>query len=300
MTDPNEALLLQARGASGGTGIALSNQDDGWSRNKILRSPTGRRAAAAATGNIISSFLENGTPSEMEKAAEVLAEISNEFGGDTPMSQAQPEIILPASVSSEPEPVVETPTDYELPADLAALLDEPEEFEDDDEPEPAVATVEEPDDDEYVDPQVAQLRRDLEKERRKTEHERKLRVQTARKDWEAEADRVFRLGDVPLLTPDELQSIKADSKRGFLRDAKALADRNKVIAQRFQPVAAPRVNKPDPEVVRAQEAARWGSPPNEGPTADAGSIGQQERLAKARRSGNLANIFKAQLFPEQE
>lgn len=268
----------------------LVNGDDRRDVAKLARSENGKRAAAFATANILSSFLENGTPSAQAKAAEVIGEIANNLEGAPAMTQPAPVVQEPEFV---PEPVVETPTDYELPADLAALLDEPEEFEDD-EPE-AVAEVEEPDDDEYADPQVAKLRKELEKERRKTEHERKLRVQTARRDWEAEADRVFRLGTVPLLTAEEIGSIQADSKRDFLRKAKALADRNKVIAQRFHQPAAPA-----PAVEPRAAAETWGTPPAGGPGADAGSIGQQERLAKARRSGNLASIFKAQLFPDQE
>jgi hypothetical protein len=267
----------------------LTNGDDRRDVARLARSEQGKRAAAFATANILSSFLENGTPTAQAKAAEVIGEIANNLEGAPAMTQPAPALVQP-----EPEPapvVVEAPTDYELPADLAALLDEPDEIPD--EPE-AAAEVEEVDD-EYTDPQVAQLRKELEKERRKTEHERRLRVQTARKDWEAEADRVFRLGDVPLLTAEELASIQADSHRGFLREAKELADRNKVIAQRFHQPAAPA----SPVEVRAQ-AETWGAPPAAGPVADATSVGQQERLAKARRSGNLSQILKAHMFPDQE
>lgn len=265
----------------------LANGDDRRDVSKLARSEQGRRAAAFATANILTSFLENGTPTAQAKAAEVIGEIANNLEGAPAMTQ-------PAPVVAQPEPVpvlVETPTDYELPADLAALLDEPEEIPDDPEPVAAVEEV----DDEFTDPQVVQLRKELEKERRKTEHERKLRVQTARKDWEAEADRVFRLGDVPLLTPEEIASIQADSHRGFLRDAKAIADRNKVIAQRFHQPAAPA-----PAVEARVQAETWGDPPAAGPVADATSVGQQDRLARARRSGNLSQILKAHMFPDQE
>lgn len=270
----------------------LRNGDDNRDVARLARSARGKRAAQFATANILSSFLENGTPSAQAKAAEVLQEIAHDLEG-APVTQPHPEAVLPAPAHAEPapEPVVAV-TDYELPADLEALLEEPEEFAYDDEPEPVADEVA-VDDDEYVDPQVAKLRRELERERKKTEHERKLRVQTARKDWEAEAARVFSLGAVPLLDTAELQSIKAESKREFMRQAKTLADRNKTVAQRFQPATAAA-----PAVPREQTAEVWGTPPAATSPASADSVAHQDRLAKARRSGNLSAIFKAQMFPD--
>lgn len=273
----------------------LRNGDDNRDVARLARSAQGKRAAAFATANLVSSFLENGTPAAQAKAAEVLQEIANDLEG-APVTQPQPELVLPGRVEApvEPEPVA-VPTDYELPADLEALLEEPEEFEyEEEQPVPVADEAAVVDDDEYVDPQVLKLRRELEKERKRTEHERKLRVQTARKDWEAEAARVFALGTVPLLDNAELAGIKAESKREFMRQAKALADRNKAVAQRFQPTA------PAPVVVpREQTAEAWGEPPAATSTAaSADSVAQQQRLARARRSGNLSAIFKAQLFPD--
>jgi hypothetical protein len=201
----------------------------------------------------------------------------------------QPEATAP--VIEEPEPV----TDYELPADLEALLDEPDEFEIEDEPDELAAAADQDDEDGYVDPEVVKLRRQVEKERRRAEHERKLRVQTARRDWEQEAARVFRLGDVALLDGDEIKGIKAESRREFLRQAKEIADRNKQIARRFQPARPVERGRERPA------AETWGAPPAaETVVPDTASEQQRVRLDRARRSGNLSNILKAHLFPDQE
>jgi hypothetical protein len=228
---------------------------------------------------------------------------------------AQPQIVLPAGVAvdeaPEPEPAVEPgpgpepepiPTDYQLPDEMVELLAEPDEP--DDEPEPyEPAAYEAPD--EYEDPQVTEMRRRAEAAERKAAHERELRVKASRKDWEAEARRVFRLGEVPLLTDDEIAGIRADSRKGFIREAKAVADRNKQVALRFAPQPAtpePAAGTADEEQIRADERERvlaemWGRPPGGGTPAPSNS-GQAERLARARRSGNLKDIMKARIFPD--
>jgi hypothetical protein len=99
---------------------------------------------------------------------------------------------------------------------------------------------------------------------------------------------VFRLGDVPLLDDQDLASIKADSKREFMRQAKALADQNKRVIIRVAPV------QPSPQEVRTQEKVEeWGPPPAGTPPSDLPDNHHEARLAKARRSGNLGNIFGA-------
>lgn len=192
----------------------------------------------------------------------------------------------------EAEPAV---VGYDLPEDLADMLDEPDEY---DEPtaEPEVEAEAEPD--EYVDPQVAKLQRQLAAERKRAEHERKLRVQSSSKNWEAEARKVFNK-NLELLTDSDLASIKADSHRGYFAQAKEIADRNLAVAKRFAVAAAP-----DTDAARAAQAQadadRWGPPVVGDPSAPAESVGYQQRLEKARRSGRLENILRVQMFPDKE
>lgn len=266
----------------------LRNGDDGRDVQRLIRSDKGKRAAAFMTGNLVQSFLTAGTPSQQAKAAEVLSEITTNLQGATTMGQPQPqEIILPATYTPEPEPA---PTDYEIPADLAALLDEPDDDFEADEPEP-IAEVSDTPDGEYVDPEVLRLRAQLAKTQKQADHERKLRVQTARGGWETEAATVFRLGDVPLLEETEIKGIRADSKREFMRQARTLADRNKTVALRFQPAGAPAAAAPP-------AAETWGAPPTAGPAVPMPSVGANPRLDRARRNGNLTEIMRARLYPE--
>lgn len=289
--DPDAHLMGLARGASGAGAVPLANGDDSRQTRDLLRSPAGKRAAAFATGNLVASFLDNGTPSQQARAAEILTEISQTIQGDTPMAQPQ-ELILPASYTPEPDPA---PTDYEIPPDLAALLDEPDdepdEFEND-EPEPAAEVVDNPDG-EYEDPgaEVAKLRKQVQAAEKKAAHERNLRVQTARGGWEAEAATVFRLGDVALLEDAEIKAIKADSKRDFMRQARAIADRNKAVALRFQPAAG----VPRPAVPPAQV---WGAPPASGPAVPMPSVGANERR-QPRRPGNLVDLARTWIAPPE-
>lgn len=284
----------------------MKNGDDSRDVSRLARSAQGRRASAMATADLVASLGSTGTPMMRENAIRVLGEIElpqeamvSETQMYVPVSAEQPAPPVEAVVEPEPVPV---PTDYTLPDDLAELLDEPDELE---EPEPVAEAEPYVDPDEYVDPEVAALRKQLADANKKAEHERKLRVQTARKDWEAEAIRVFALGDVPLLDQAELGGIKAESRKDFLRQAKAKADSNKLVFQRFNPAAIQTVEEPqDIDALvearaRALEAERWGNPAGGGaPSASADSVAQQQRLASARRRGNLADIIKARIYPE--
>lgn len=263
----------------------LRNGDDNRDVQRLARSAAGKRAAAVATGHLAYAFLSGGTQAQQEKAQEIIADVTRTLQGAEPMTQPA-EIVLPASYTPEPEPEA-VATDYELPADLEALLDEPEDVYEDDEPDEPAAVA---DDDEYVDPEVARLRKQLEKTQKKAEHERKLRVQTARKDWEAEAARVFRLGDTPLLDDTEIKQIRADSKRGFMVEARAIADRNKQVALRFQTPGRPAA----PAAPTAAEV--WGAPPGDGTSVPAERVGANPRLERARRNGNLTDIFRERIF----
>lgn len=190
------------------------------------------------------------------------------------------------------------PTDYELPPELDYLnepdtLEDPGEIDDEPEPVPTVAeSVPEFDEDDLLDPRVREVLAQNERLKKKAAHEQQLRVKTTRPTWEQEAKRVFRLGDVPLLDDEDLASIKADSKREFLRSAKQIADRNKRVIVRVAPAASPR---PAHEVRAEEKAAEWGPPPSAAPPSDVQDNDREARLAKARRSGNLGKIFGAMI-----
>jgi hypothetical protein len=268
------------------------DQNDNWSKSQVLRTDEAKRAAAIATGEMVQDMVEH-TNSRVtaENGARILEELTEGLGVAGPA-----QVVLPASVTVEPElEVAEVPSlDYELPDSIAEMLGEPDdpviedELEDDDEPEPTPAPT---DDDEYVDPEVAKLRKKVEAAERRAEHERQLRVQSSRKGWEDEARRVFQINGTPLLSDDELAAIDADSHKGFLREAKAIADRNKQIAQRFvtQPVPERRDPVQDPEV--------WGTPTVGDQTASVESVDQQRRLQSARRTGRLSEVLKAHMYP---
>jgi hypothetical protein len=277
--------------------------DDSRAAAQLARSKQGKTAAALATMELVASFAGNGSPTTQANAARVYQELAQEV--DDVLEEPD---YTPVATVAAPEPAAaavveeEIPTDYELPSAWADDLD------DDEEPEQIIAEVEPyveaAEDDEYTDPEVLKLRKQLAAEQQRSSHERKLRVQTAKKDWASEAKQVLRLGTVELVSDAELAGIDADSRRDFRRKAKDIADRNKEIALRFAPkTAAPAVESADVEEqiearAREIEAERWGRPPATGPAANANSP-VNERLRKAQRTGNLAEIFKARLYGDQ-
>lgn len=278
--------------------------DDRQQVRQLVTSPAGRTAAAIAAGNILTSFLGDGVTSAgaAENAAAVIGELGEQLqGGDLAPNRIGPAPVVRTDsglhvVQQPVEEEHEMPTDYTLPPELDYLneVEEPEPIAFDDEPEmePVVqATPElEFDEDDLLDPRIAALVAERDKLKKQAAHERQVRVKTTRPTWEQEARQVFKLGDVPLLDADDLASIKADSKREFMRQAKALADRNKRIIVRVAPQAPQR----RPEEVRAeQKAEEWGPPPASMPPSDVTRNDHEARLAKARRSGNLGNIFSA-------
>lgn len=290
--------------------------DDRRDATRVAKSEAGKRASALATADIVSSFIGRGGGSAQTQrnALAVLDELTPQLEEVTGYV-TETEIILPTGVTAEAElePELElepqTPSlTYELPADVAALIaddDEPElSFDEDDEDDedltPAASFDLSVDEDD--DPAVVQLKQQLAKEQKRTAHERKLRVKSARKGWEEEAKRVFNASGIELVSDAELAQINADSRKGFFRAVKLKADANKAVAERFAPrpvgdEAAAR------EQIRAEERARleqmWGQPAGTGAAVPAESVEQVQRLARARRTGNLSEILKARMFPTE-
>ena len=291
-----------------GRRIATSN--DRVDAQRLARSENGRTAAALAAGNLVMSFVDHpvGGAQTMENAERVMGELRESLDGSE-----IGEAILPAAPASpvsrtesglvvvqEPQQPTEIPTDYELPPEYAFLneTDEPADDEDD-ELEPAAAPAEpepdalELDEDDLLDPRIKALAEENARLQKKARHEQQLRVKTTRPTWEQEASRVFRLGDVPLLDADDFATIKADSKREFLRQAKVIADRNKRAVLRFAPA-----QRSESDIRREVKAEVWGAPPAGTPPSDVQTNDYEARLARARRTGKLANSLKEMIRGE--
>lgn len=192
---------------------------------------------------------------------------------------------VPPLLETPPEPVaepeaVEPPADpfaVEIPPELAALLAEPEIDELEDDPpayEPPVSAA--PDDGEYVDPEVAELRKRAEAAEKKAAHYEKLRLDASKKTWAAEAKEFF-----PLSNPDD---ISATSRRDFLRQAKSRHDSLKPTVEAF--LAAER------EKLQAQAAAMWGRPTVAGPQVPGQATEEVEAERRAQEAGGFDGLLK--------
>ena len=201
----------------------------------------------------------------MSTASDAALDAARELMGDVveaAVEVEQPEAVADTEPQETEEEEASFEIDPELPDDVKALVDEPD-FEEQAEAELA---LEEPDDDDddYVDPEVRDLRKQLKVAQKKAEHFESLRLRADRSKWETEAAKFF-----PFANPD---TIAADSRRGFLREAKA---QHEQIKAAVQPVLAQ--YKADRETiraeleaeVRAEISAAWGKPtvnPNAVPT----------------------------------
>lgn len=180
-----------------------------------------------------------------------------------------------------------------IPDDVAAWLEEP-----DDEPEePApAAEYEDPEDDSYVDPQVAEERRKRVAAEKRAEHSEGLRVRAERPKWEAEVKAARYV-----ISPLQVAAIEATSRRGFWRAAKAIHEQNSAVLAEL--------GVPDPATVRqevtaqvaeqAAEQARvaWGTPMVSGPQGAAPATiaaqQHQDRLTRARQGSSFVEVVKA-------
>ena len=223
-------------------------------------------------------------------ATEVLADIMGVEVDEAPAEGEQPEeAAAPEAEAHEAEAEAVVNLDPELPEELANFLDEPD-FEPTDEEVEAVV-VEETNDDaeewqEELDPEVAKLKKELAKERKRREHAEGLRLRSERSKWEKEAGRYFPLAD--------LTAINATSRRGFLREAKKAHDTAKPRVMGY--LEAERKRLAEEARVNAQKA--WGKPlagPG-APPSDAKA--KQDEIEKARSTGSLQRVIKTMLKNE--
>lgn len=296
------------------------------------RSPEGKNAGGLVAMGMLGELAQRGaTPQVREAAATLMAEggVGAEMIPGTPEATAaltgpatgaaggigmpfltespspavapDPDSLVPAAFPDAPEVVMSAPTPSWDELDLG----------DDDEPTQARAEADEEfdEDEDFGDPDA--LRRKLAKERKRREHAERERAKALQGKWVEEAVHVFG----GFVSDEELAGIEATSRRDYLRQAKAIAERNRAVLQRFgvQPGQAPAPAAPAAppaseteaqmrERIRAEERARleqaWGRPmvsPG-APAIAPADPDRQKAVAAARRTGNLEKLMRANLF----
>lgn len=188
---------------------------------------------------------------------------------------------------------VEFPSfDVEIPADIAALLEE-----DDTDlsvTEEELDALSEETGNEEVPREILARLRAAEK---RSEHLEKLRVNESRKNWSEEAERIFPLA-APFLT-----EINATSRRGFLRTARDLH-------VRMVPLVEDKVLKPAREAIETErqkaalegkETARaaWGQAPTSDEAPSEARVTLEATRARRRR-GEFSDTVREMLYPKKE
>lgn len=216
-----------------------------------------------------------------EEAAAAAATTMVEEGNEAPETE---------SGSEETVEEVEYPTfDIELPADLAALIDEedPSDFE---------VTEDELDElsAEHEDTSREVLARMRAAEKR-AEHLERLRVQEARKNWNEEAAKYF-----PLAEPF-LEEITATSKRGYMRTAREVHEKMK---PKFEQAVAQYKQANDQAKTKAEEEAKeeakkqWGQagPSHESPSEATTTL---QSTRERRGKMELSDTIRGMIFPKE-
>jgi hypothetical protein len=182
---------------------------------------------------------------------------------------------------------VETPTfETEIPEDVLAFLDEPD-FDAEAEAELATTTDDEQPTYEYDVNDTDDRKARIAAEKKSAWLEQRLADQNRGK-WEAEAKKYFPLAET------SLGSIKADSRRAFLRQARA--EHEKVL-----PIIKPLIDQLNAASVEAKAAAvaegreeaksNWGTPTTGPGVVPVRSSAATTELDEARKTRNLAKII---------
>lgn len=239
-------------------------------------SPTNASAAA-----LVAQAEAAGTPEISGNAAEFAA---GNLDVEVPKPQAVDAALDAITGTETPEPqdgagigaVPEFTLDPEVPDDIADLLAEP-----DDEPDYEAENADEPDytvaesQDEYEDPEVARLRREHAKLKKRAEHLERENLKRQRKAWVADAAKAF-----PLAATDDIQ---ATTRKQFLREAQARHNAAKPTVEKFlqQQQAAQR---------KAQQEA-WGPAVSHGNVPSA-ALAQEEAVNHQVRRGSLSGAIR--------
>lgn len=192
-------------------------------------------------------------------------------------AQQEAETAPPADAEAEPEAV--GLVDYRLIPDdeLAELGDD----EDDTPPVPLPAAEVDEDEDDYVDPEVAALRKQLAQAQNALKFQTDLRVKEGRKNWEQEAKRRYPLAAVG--------SIEAASKRAFMRQA---AHSHNAIYQVVKP-ELDRLKESEASLrtkIEAEVQAKWGKPTTGPGQVPIEAAEAQRELEAARATGDLTKV----------
>lgn len=163
-----------------------------------------------------------------------------------------------ASAASETVQEAETTADFDvdLPEDIAAIVDEPD-FDAEVEAEVAAEVEENGFDD---DEDTVELRKQLRKAQKEAEFHKQQRLRAELPKWKQEAEKFFPLADI--------DSIKAESRRAFLREAakqhRALKPKiDKVLAREREQLSA--TTEQERAAKREEAAKAWGKPTAGGP-----------------------------------
>jgi hypothetical protein len=248
--------------------------------------------AAAALAPAMAATLVEKMP--LEGDDQLAADVAATQGVEAtpPVSSSQPQTAPAAAQATETETpeADELSLDPDIPDDLQALLDEPDFDEEADAEVTAEAEEWDPD---ATDPETAKRLRALEK-RNKWLEDRV--VASDSKKWLAENTKAY-----PLLAryaPDELQAIKATSRRGFAREAAALNARYaKALTPALQDIAEAKkqLNGEVAKEVRGEYKQAWGEITTGPGNVPMEAAAQRKELEAARETGNLSKIVGAMM-----
>jgi hypothetical protein len=236
------------------------------------------QAAVAATAEMLSELVDK-VPVEGHDVLREELGMDQEQPVEAPEGASGQEAVVAQPVVQETTPVPSY--EVEVPQDILDELDEP------DFTAEAEAEVNNDEDLNYEDGDTEERKKRIAAEKRTAWLEGRLADQSRAK-WKAEATKYFPLSE------HALNDIKADSRRAFLREARAAHDS---VVPYIKPLieklkAAEEQAKAEGALEGRQEArVAWGNP-----TTGPGSVPVQAgasnaELAEARKSGNLAKVI---------
>lgn len=178
----------------------------------------------------------------------------------------------------------------DLPLELEDLFNTPD-FDEDEEDDTPSAVAEEYEVNEYDDEDKQKMARQLNKLNKQLAWERSQKVNVARKAWSVEATKYFQFSN-----PEVIQ---ADSRRSFLKQAKAQHDAvAKVAKPIFDQLKADRASMKEELMKEARTEAerRWGRPP-QGTGGNAPPTGSTDTLKRERitQSRGLKDVILARM-----
>jgi hypothetical protein len=201
-----------------------------------------------------------------------------DLSGDEPVAEGE---------DAPEETELEFPTfEVEVPEELLEELSL-EELELDDLEE----VVEDDEEDEYLSEADARLKKELAAAKKERDYYKSLRTKDARKNWVEEAKKFF-----PLSGP-VLGEIQADSRRSFLRQAKAAHETVLPFVKDVQDRAKEQLvaaKEKAREEAKAEAAKAWGKP-TVGNEVVPDLEERTERLERARQNRDLTGAIKAMM-----